>query len=136
MAAGFEWIIQSLTVPMHLLRENIWDIVAQTGIHTRAVTTVTRTADPVIVTATLVGMTGTRTETPTAVIVVTGVTAAVRHLAVDVTHPITGGAGATREAPPEAAALARITMALLMVPLPPPIMPKMAAVGKALTVVL
>lgn len=76
-------------------------------------------------------MTGTEKGTPTAVIVVTGVTAAVLHRAVDVTHLIIGGGGATREARLEVAALARITMALrATVPLAPLTKLRMAAVGK------
>jgi hypothetical protein len=139
MAAGFEWIIRSPTVLTHLPPENIWGTAVHRGILTRAVTIVVivviRSATlTVTVIATTVGMTGRGTETPMAVITVTGVTAAVRHHAVDVTHLITESAGAIREVPLEVAALARISMALPMVPLTPPIMLKMAAGGKASTV--
>lgn len=119
---------------MHPHQENIWDIVVLTGTHIQAVNIVTRIATRTgTVTVTTVVMIVTRTETPTVVITVTGVTVVVRLLAVDVTHLIIGDVRVTQEARREVAALAGITMALLMAPLIPPTMPKMAVVGEITT---
>ncbi|KAH0839577.1 hypothetical protein J3R83DRAFT_493 [Lanmaoa asiatica] len=137
MDAASEWTIRSPTVPMHPPQGNIWDIVVLTGTRIQAVNIVTRTATHIVTgTVTTVVMIVTGTETPMVVITVTGVTVVVRLLAVDVTHLITGDVGVTQEARREVAALARITMALLMVPLLPPTMLKMAVVGEVITCAL
>lgn len=115
---------------MHPHQENTWDIVV-TGTRIQAVNIVTRTATRIVTgTVITVVMIVTGTETPMVVITVTGVTVVVRLLAVDVTHLITGGVRVIQEARREAAALARISMALLTAPLTPPTMLKMAAVGE------
>jgi len=131
MDAESEWIIRSLTVLMHPHQENIWDTVVLTGTRIQAVNIVTRTATRIVTgTVNTVVTIATGTGTLMVVIPVTGVTAVVRLLAVDVTHLIIGDVRVTQEARREVAALAGITMALPMAPLIPPTMLKMAVVGK------
>lgn len=108
MAAVSASTTRSLTVLMHLPQENTWVTVAHTGTRTPAVTlTVTPTGT---LTAITVATIATGTGTPTVVTTATGVTVVVPLPVVDATHLITGSAGATQEARPEEAALARTLM--------------------------
>lgn len=131
MAAVSAWTTQLPIVLMRQLRVNTWAIAVLTGTPILGVTrTVILTASRTV-TVTTVATTATATGTPTVATIAIGVTVAVPHLVVDVTHLIIGDAEATRKALQGAAALARILTVPRVTELLALPTRKMVAVGEA-----